>query len=255
MNNTSSYIRNRKGALSIYFTADYPSKGDTGKIILTLQETGVDLIEVGIPFSDPLADGPVIQHSSSVALQNGFTVEGLLDDLEAIRDQVRIPLVPMGYFNTFLQYGVERFLSKCSDLKIDTIIIPDLPPDIYEKQYKAMFNTYGVSPVFLITPQTTDERIAYIRTLSEAFVYAVADNSITGNNRDISEGQVQYFEKIKKLELEQPVMIGFGISTREHFRTACQYADGAIIGSAFIRALGSGGEVEESIRAFVKLFL
>lgn len=255
MNKTSDYIKDKKEVLSVYFTAEYPTKGDTRKVILSLQEAGVDMIEVGIPFSDPLADGPVIQHSSTVALQNGFTVDGLLADLELIRGEVYIPLVPMGYFNTFLQYGVERFLSRCRGLKIDTIIIPDLPPDIYEKQYRAMFNTYGVSPVFLITPQTTDERITYISTLSEAFVYAVADNSITGNNRDISEGQVQYFEKISRLGLSQPVMIGFGISTGEHFRTACQYADGAIIGSAFIRALGAGGKLEESIQAFVKLFI
>jgi tryptophan synthase alpha chain len=252
MNKTSDYIKEKKGVLSVYFTAEYPAKGDTRKVILSLQKAGVDMIELGIPFSDPLADGPVIQHSSTVALQNGFTVDGLLADLEAICEQVSIPLVPMGYFNTFLQYGVERFLSRCRDLKIDTIIIPDLPPDIYEKQYRAMFHTYGVSPVFLITPQTNDERITFISTLSEAFIYAVADNSITGNNRDISEGQLLYFEKISRLGLHQPVMIGFGISTGDHFRTACQYADGAIIGSAFIRVLGSGGEVEGSIRNFVK---
>lgn len=239
----------------MYFTAEYPSKGDTKKVILALQEAGVNMIEIGIPFSDPLADGPVIQQSSQVALQNGFTVDGLLTDLEAIVEEINIPLVPMGYFNTFLQYGFEGFLSKCRDLKIDTIIIPDMPPDIYESQYRNLFTTYGVSPVFLITPQTTDERIALISTLSEAFIYAVADNSITGNTREISAGQLQYFEKISRLGLEQPVMIGFGISTGEHFRTACRYADGAIIGSAFIRALGGGGDIEVAVRDFVKLIL
>lgn len=252
MNKTSQYIAAKKEVLSVYFTADYPSKGDTRAIILSLQAAGADLIEVGIPFSDPLADGPVIQQSSQVALQNGFTVDGLLNDLEAIQPQVSIPLVPMGYFNTFLQYGFERFLSRCEALGIDTIIIPDLPPDIYDRQYNSLFSTYGVSPVFLITPQTADARIAQINQLSEAFIYAVADNSITGNTRDISASQLQYFEKIKHSGLKKPVLIGFGISNKENFAIACQYADGAIIGSAFIRALEPGKDLSDTISDFVR---
>lgn len=251
MNKTGQYIQENKGLLSIYFTADYPKKGDTADIILALQKGGAGMIEVGIPFSDPLADGPVIQQSSQQALQNGFQVEGLIKDMEAISAEVNIPLVPMGYFNTVLAYGLEKFLSRCQKLGIDTVILPDLPLDIYESTYAKVFDKYGVALVFLITPQTSPQRIEKIDRLSHAFIYVVADNSITGSKQGFSQDQLAYFERIKSLSLSVPLMIGFGISSNETYRQACEYAQGAIIGSAYIKALSAGGDVKSATTQFI----
>jgi len=251
MNKTGQNIRSGSDLLSIYITSDYPEKGDTTKLILALQDAGVDMIEVGIPYSDPLADGPVIQESSQQALANGFSVNGLFDDLLSIKSEVRIPLIPMGYFNTMLRFGLERFLSKCQALDIDTVIIPDLPLDLYEAKYATLFREKGVHPVFLISPQTSEERIRKIDTLSEAFIYVVADNSITGSKSGISKSQLEYFERIKKMELKNPTIIGFGISDNASFTNACQYANGAIIGSAFIRSLSAEGFINEHVKRFI----
>ncbi len=251
MNKTGTYIASRSNLLSIYVTSDYPSKGDTTRTILALQSSGADLIEVGIPFSDPLADGPVIQDSSMMALENGFTLDGLFADLEIIKEQVTIPLVPMGYFNTVLAYGVDRFLSRCQSLGIDTVILPDLPVDYYQTNYRAQFQEKGVSPVFLITPRSSEERIRMIDDLSEAFIYVVADNSITGAKKGMSDGQLEYFERIQAMELKSPTVIGFGISDQQTFETASRYAKGAIIGSAFIRKVSEDGPLEEKIRTFI----
>ncbi|MCL4149256.1 UNVERIFIED_CONTAM: hypothetical protein GTU68_054719 [Idotea baltica] len=252
MNNTGLYINDSSELLSIYVTSDYPSKGDTVKSILALQSSGVDLIEVGIPFSDPLADGPVIQDSSMKALENGFTLDGLFEDLESIKKEVNVPLVPMGYFNTVLAYGVERFLDRCYSLAIDSVILPDLPVDYYQSHYQSLFQTKGVSPVFLITPRTAEERIKKIDALSESFIYIVADNSITGAKKGMSDGQLDYFKRIKAMNLKSPTIIGFGISDQKTFDTACQYAHGAIIGSAFIRAVSEEGKLEEKVNTFIK---
>lgn len=252
MNNTGKYIAARKDLLSIYLTADYPQKGDTAEMILALQDAGVDMIEVGIPFSDPLADGPVIQESSSQALKNGFTVEGLFQDLEKIQAEIKIPLVPMGYFNTVLSFGVERFLSQCQKLHIDTVILPDLPPEIFKKKYKELFDKHEVSPVFLITPQTSEARIKEIDSLSNAFVYAVSNNKVTGGTEDFSKEQLAYFQRIKTTKLGVPKLIGFGISDQHSFRQACDYADGAIIGSAFIKVLKKTNNIKEDILSFVQ---
>lgn len=237
MNKTGKYISERKNLLSIYFTADYPYKGSTKDIIVALQNAGADLLEVGIPFSDPLADGVVIQKSSYKALENGFLLDNLFADLEEIRPQITIPLVLMGYFNTVLAYDVEKFLKKCHSLGIDTIIFPDLPPVIYVDRYADLFEKYDVSPVFLITPQTSDLRINYLNGLSKAFIYAVADNSITGASADLSDKQLIYFNKIKATKFDVPVMIGFGISDKKAYEKACNYANGVIIGSAFIKSI------------------
>ncbi len=238
MNKTGKYIAERQNLLSIYFTADYPYKGSTKDIIIALQNAGADLLEVGIPFSDPLADGIVIQKSSYKALENGFLLDKLFDDLAAIKPQITIPLVLMGYFNTVLAYDVEKFLKKCHSLGIDAIIFPDLPPAIYASTYVDLFEKYDVCPVFLITPQTADDRIGYINSLSKAFVYAVADNSITGASADLSDKQLTYFNKIRAITLfDVPVMIGFGISDKKAYEKACNYANGVIIGSAFIKSI------------------
>jgi tryptophan synthase alpha chain len=210
------------------------------------------MIEVGIPFSDPLADGPVIQASSMKALQNGFRVDGLFEDLEQVKDEVTIPLVPMGYFNTVLSYGMERFLKRCQGLGIDSVILPDMPIDIYEAQFKALFEAHGLSPVFLITPKTEEARIRRIDALSKSFIYVVADNSITGSTGEVSQAQKDYFDRIKGMHLESPLIIGFGISDKASFDRACETANGAIIGSAFIKHVAEEGDLKSKIHEFVK---
>ncbi|NND93616.1 MAG: tryptophan synthase subunit alpha [Flavobacteriales bacterium] len=251
MNSTGQYVRDRNRLLSIYITSEYPNAGDTTKSILALESSGVDMIEVGIPFSDPLADGPVIQESSMQALVNGFKLAKLFEDLKQIREEVSIPLVPMGYFNTVLQYGVELFLKQCEDLAIDTVILPDLPIEQYKYTYRPLFKQYGVCPVFLISPRTEKERIREIDDLSESFIYMVADNSITGAKDGLSDSQEAYFERIKEMGLRSPIIIGFGISDKNSFDTATRFANGAIIGSAFIRAVSGEGDLEEKIQEFV----
>ena len=252
MNRTGEYIQGKADVLSIYFTAEYPQKGTTQEVILSLQDAGVDLIEVGIPFSDPLADGPVIQKSSQQALKNGFTLDGLFEDLKAIQADVTIPLVLMGYFNTALAYGMERFLAACKNVGVDTVILPDLPLAIYKKSYTDFFAAYGVSPVFLITPQTSNERIRQIDDLSNAFIYVVADNSITGGSGGFSTEQLHYFERIQARQLSVPLIIGFGISSHNTYRKACEYAQGAIIGTAFIKALADSTNIKQTISTFIQ---
>ena len=252
MNKTKIYLENRKNILSIYFTAEYPTKGSTQVMIKTLAQSGVDMIEIGIPFSDPLADGPVIQYSSKLALENGFTLDKLFADLFIIYQEIQIPLVLMGYFNTMLAYGIENFLKKCKTIGIDTVILPDLPPDVYEKSYQKLFKKYDVSPVFLITPQTPNNRLEYINKLSEAFIYEVADNTITGAKSGFSVNQIDYFSRIKKTNFKVPLIIGFGISDNKTYTEACKYANGVIIGSAFIKAIEKSKNLQTDIQAFIK---
>jgi tryptophan synthase alpha chain len=251
MNDTGKYIAGKKDLLSIYFTADYPEKGDTIKIIRSLQDASADLIEVGIPFSDPLADGPVIQTSSHRAIRNGFNLTGLFGDISTIRSEIKIPLVLMGYLNNALVFGIERFLVNCNESGIDTVILPDMPLDIYKKKYIRTFEKYDVAPAFLISPQTNNERIKEIDGLSKSFIYAVADNTVTGRTGGVRGGQYDYFERIRNLELNSPVLIGFGISDNKSYRTACEYSNGAIIGSAFIRAITDCNDLDASIRNFI----
>jgi tryptophan synthase alpha chain len=242
MNKVGKLATETQHILSIYFTADFPQKGSTQDLILSLTEAGAHLIEVGVPFSDPLADGVVIQKSSQKALENGFTVDGLFADLACLQDKKTAPLILMGYFNTVLVYGV------------DTLILPDLPFDVFEKQYKALFAQFGVSLVFLITPQTSEERVRKIDALHAPFIYAVADNSITGNTKQFSDKQVAYLQRIKEWNLQTPVLVGFGISDKATFETVCQYMQGAVIGSAYIRSLedAQAGELKARTFAFVR---
>lgn len=252
MNKTGEYLAKNKNILSVYFTADFPVKGCTNEIIISLQNAGIDMIEVGIPFSDPLADGLVIQNSSKKSLENGFTLDNLVKDLKKIQHQINIPIVIMGYFNPILSFGLDDFLAACQSLAIDTVIIPDLPPDLYMKTYVSLFQKNNVSPVFLITPQTKKPRIELIDSLSNAFIYAVAENTITGGSKGFSDQQLRYFEKINESSFHVPAMIGFGISDHKGFVEACKYAQGVIIGSAFIRLLEKTNNINETIQHFTQ---
>ncbi len=241
MNRIQSKLEENKKLLSIYFTAGYPNLNDTVSIIQDLEKNGVDMIEIGLPFSDPLADGPTIQESSTAALKNGMTTETLFNQLKDIRKTVEIPLIIMGYFNPMLQYGVEAFCKKCQEIGIDGLIIPDLPVDVYHEEYQAIFEKYGLVNVFLITPQTSDERIQYIDSVSNGFIYMVSSASTTGAKSGFGNEQTQYFERIAKMDLKNPQVIGFGISNNETFTAATKYAKGAIIGSAFVKHLTTNG--------------
>jgi tryptophan synthase alpha chain len=251
MNTIESIFKYKKDILSVYFTAGYPELNDTVSIIKSLERSGADLIEVGIPYSDPLADGPVIQQSSSKALKNGINPDIVFEQLHSINGTIKIPLVIMAYLNQLLVYGFEKFLYSCSLTGIQALIIPDLPLYEYETKYKALFETYGLSNVFLVTPQTSDERIRKIDNLTDAFIYLVSSSSITGVKNTVSEQQITYFERIKGMGLKNPTLIGFGISDHHTYKTACAHASGAIIGSAFIKALSGPSTVEQKVNEFV----
>ena len=237
MNRIQKKLKEDKKLLSIYFSAGYPALNDTVEIIKKLENSGVDMIEIGLPFSDPLADGPTIQESSTQSLKNGMHTELIFEQLKDIRKSVSIPLVLMGYFNPMLQYGVEAFCRKCKEIGIDGFIIPDLPADVYHEQYKEIFEKYELLNIFLITPQTSDERIRYIDTISEGFIYMVSSASTTGAKSGFGDIQQNYFKRISDLNLKNPQIVGFGISNKETFLQATTYAKGAIIGSAFIKHL------------------
>ncbi len=245
------FINNTKNILSVYFTAGYPNLNDTTTIINTLSKSGADLIEIGIPFSDPLADGPTIQNSSEIALKNGMSLKLLFEQLANIRKTTNIPLILMGYLNSVIQYGVESFCKKCKETGIDGLILPDLPTNIYVDNYADIFKKYDLKTIFLITPQTDNSRIKYIDSISDSFIYMVSSASTTGAKSDISEAQQKYFQKISNMNLKNPKLIGFGISDKKTFESACQFAEGAIIGSAFIKALTNSKSIEKNIENFV----
>jgi tryptophan synthase alpha chain len=247
------FARKHENILSIYMTAGYPALDDTVQILRALQDHGADMVEIGIPFSDPLADGPVIQHSSQVALANGMSLKLLLSQLEGIRETVQLPLVLMGYLNPILRFGMEDFLKRCSRVGIDGVIIPDLPPDEYASDFKTLYNNHGIHNALLITPHTSEERIRRIARLTGGFLYMVADASTTGAKSSVKGHQVDYFRRIGKMKLQVPGLVGFGISNHETFIAACAHARGAIIGSAFIRMLDEEGSGEEKIGEFIRM--
>ena len=251
MNRINKVFNKKKNLLSIYFTAGFPDINDTLKIIKELDKSQVDMIEIGLPFSDPLADGPTIQKSSEKALSNGMTTNLLFDQLKDLRKISDIPVVIMGYFNPILQYGIEKFCSNCKDVGIDGLIIPDLPADIFKKNYKIIFEKYKLNMMFLITPQTSNERINLIDDLSKGFIYMVSSYSVTGAKDSFDKYQIEYFKRIKKLNLSNPLLIGFGISNKKTFQTACQNSNGAIIGSAYIKYIENHGV--SKTRDFIKL--
>jgi tryptophan synthase alpha chain len=247
------FKKNSKGLLSIYYTAGYPNLTDTLTIAKTLETCGADFLEIGFPYSDPVADGPVIQASSKQALDNGMTLGVLFDQLKDLRKQVNIPILLMGYVNVMLQYGVDAFCRKCQEVGVDGCIIPDLPMYEYEEMYKDVFENYGLSNIFLVTPQTSEERIRKIDSLSNAFIYLVSSSATTGNNLSVSGSASAYFERISKMNLRTSVMIGFGISDKATYEKACNFASGAIIGSAFVKALDGNG-LDQSIQQFMQQF-
>ncbi|NLN33819.1 MAG: tryptophan synthase subunit alpha [Flavobacteriaceae bacterium] len=235
MNRIQQKLAENKKILSIYFTAGFSELNDTQSIIEALEKSGVDMIEIGLPFSDPLADGPTIQASSTKALENGMTTEILFEQLKDIRKTVSIPLIIMGYFNPILQYGVEEFCAKSAEIGIDGLIIPDLPVDVYHENYQSIFKKYNLTNVFLITPQTSEERIRYIDSLSDGFIYMVSSASVTGARNSFGSEELDYFKRIHEMNLKNPQIVGFGISNKETFESATVYAKGAIIGSAFVK--------------------
>ena len=241
MNRINQKMQENKKLLSMYFTAGYPLLNDTVKIIQNLEASGIDMIEIGLPFSDPLADGPTIQNSSTAALKNGMTTKVLFEQLKDIRKSVTIPLILMGYFNPMLQYGVEAFCKKCNEIGIDGLIMPDLPLDVYQEQYEAIFKKYDLKNIFLITPQTSDKRIRQIDAASDAFIYMVSSASVTGSKSGFGNEQTAYFKRIDAMNLNNPQVVGFGINNAETFQQATKSAKGAIIGSAFIKHLTEHG--------------
>lgn len=249
MNRINKKLQEEGKLLSIYFTAGYPAPEDTVPIIEELEKSGVDMIEIGLPFSDPLADGPTIQESSRIALEQGMTTRKLFEQLEGIRPHVSIPLIIMGYFNPILQYGVEAFCRDCKLAGIDGLIIPDLPVEEFMAHYQEVFLEHDLICVFLITPQTPEERIRYIDSVSKGFIYMVSSSSVTGTTTGFGPSQMEYFERIAGLGLEKPQVVGFGIKDSETFQQATKYSRGAIIGSAFIKHLTESGT--ENIQEFV----
>jgi len=256
MNRINNLFQNKKeNILSVYFTAGFPNLNDTVEIIQQLEKNGVDLIEIGMPFSDPTADGPTIQRSSEIALKNGMSLQLLFEQLKDIRKTVKIPLILMGYLNPVYQFGVERFCEKCAETGIDGTILPDLPLDEFEQDYKPVFEKHNLHNILLITPQTGESRIRQIDAASSGFIYMVSSSSTTGAGKKVEDFQRSYFERIQNMNLKNPRLIGFGISDHSTFKNACKYASGAIIGSAFVQALQSGTELDKTIPAFVRNFL
>ena len=251
MNRINKLFEDKKdNILSIYFTAGYPNLNDTTEIIKTLDECGVDLIEIGMPFSDPIADGPVIQDSSNVAIDNGMNLNLLFEQLEGIRKITDIPIILMGYVNPVYQFGYDNFIKKILKCDLDGLILPDLPLDDYENKFKSVFDMENLSFISLITPNTSEDRIKKIDDNSNGFVYMVSSSSTTGKKSSFDNKQIDYFQKIRSLSLKNPTLIGFGISDKESFTLACKYSNGAIIGSKFIQSL-SKSNIKESIRSFV----
>ena len=233
------FTTKNKRVLSVYYTAGFPSLSDTLAIAIKLEEAGVDMLEIGIPSSDPIADGTTIQQSSACALSNGMSIRLLFEQLADLRKYVRIPVLLMGYLNPVMQYGIENFCMKAKEVGVDGVILPDLPLFEYEHIYKSCFEQYGLSNVFLINPRTEEERIRKIDELSNGFIYMLSSNATTGNSLEQTADLITYYERVKGYRLLNPLMIGFGINTHQQFNRACEYANGAIIGSAFIRFLNS----------------
>ena len=248
------FSEKNKNILSIYFTAGFPKLNDTGKILPALQKHGADLIEIGMPYSDPLADGPVIQQSSMIALNNGITIKKLFEQLENRRNDIHVPLILMGYLNPVMQYGIEEFCRDAHNTGIDGIILPDLPLYEYENEYKSIFEKFNLDFIFLITPETTADRIRKIDKLSSGFIYAVSSSSITGTDKNM-HAQEQYFQRLEDMKLKNPVMVGFGIKDFQTFSQACRHTAGAIIGTAYIKAIENSVDIESDTSAFLNSIL
>ncbi len=245
------FAEKKNNVLSIYYTAGYPEIGATLKIAQALEKAGADFLEIGFPYSDPLADGPVIQHSSQIAIENGMTLKLLFQQLKDLREQITIPVLLMGYVNPMLQYGVANFCRDAAEAGVDGVIVPDLPLDEYEDLYKEEFIKNGLSNIFLVTPQTAEDRIRKIDDLSNGFIYLLSSSSTTGKNLNESDDITNYYERIKAMELKNPLIIGFGISDKRSFDRANKYVNGAIMGTAFVKTIGNKEDYLSHISEFI----
>lgn len=245
------FDRKKSGVLNIYLTAGYPHPESTLPVIKALEEAGADLVELGMPYSDPLADGPVIQQSSSVAIANGMSITKLFQQLEGLRPHCQVPVVLMGYMNPVIQYGFEAFCAEASRLGVDGLILPDLPEFEFESLYGPVIRKYGLDFIFLVTPETSEERVRRLDSLSSGFLYAVSSSSTTGSEKDMSAVSA-YLGRLQSMQLKNPVLVGFGIKDKATFEQASQHAAGAIIGSAFVKALENAVDPEAEARKFVK---
>ncbi|MBO9571522.1 MAG: tryptophan synthase subunit alpha [Chitinophagaceae bacterium] len=244
------FKRKKNRILNVYCTAGFPEADSTLKVMSALQQSGADMIELGMPYSDPLADGPVIQASSTKAIEKGMTLSKLFADLKDFRGTINLPVILMGYMNPVLQYGFENFCKKAAEVGIDGLILPDLPMYEFETEYGAIIKKYGLKFIFLVTPETSDERIKKLDNLSSGFLYAVSSSSTTGNEKNMG-GQSEYFKKLQSLKLNNPVLIGFGIKDKNTFDAACEYAAGAIIGTAYIKAIDNASSVSDTTQQFI----
>jgi tryptophan synthase alpha chain len=251
-NRLAALLAQKANLLNIYFTAGFPQLADTVTILESLAQAGADVIEIGMPYSDPLADGPTIQQSSQRAIDNGMTLRLLFEQLRGIRARVQTPLILMGYLNPVLQFGIEAFCQAAAEVGVDGLILPDLPLAEYEAEYRPVFKRYGLSNIFLVTPQTSEARIRRIDALSDSFIYLVSSASTTGAKAGLSDDQLAYFERIRAMQLRTPQLIGFGIADRASFERACAHARGAIIGSAFIKLLAASQNLPADIGRFVR---
>ena len=243
------FQRKQERVLNVYCTAGFPELDSTMVVMKALQDNGADLIELGMPYSDPLADGPVIQASGMRALQNGMTISLLFEQLKSFRKEVNVPVVLMGYLNPLIQYGFENFCAKAAEVGIDGLIIPDIPIFEFESTYKQVIKKYNLDFIFLITPETSEERILQLDKLSSGFLYAVSSSSITGSDKDFSPVET-YLQKLQNMKLKNPILVGFGIKDKTTFETASKYTNGAIIGSAYIKALENSKDLDQSTKRF-----
>lgn len=254
MNRLNQLFSTKKdNLLSVYYTAGYPEINTTLDIAEALEKAGADFLEIGFPYSDPVADGPTIQHSSEKALQNGMCLNLLFEQLTQLRKRVSIPVLLMGYVNPIMQYGVERFCKKAAEVGVDGVIVPDLPMYEYETLYAKFFTGNNLSNIFLVTPQTSEDRIRKIDALSNSFIYLLSSSSITGGNLQVSANIETYYRRVKAMQLKNPAIIGFGISDNKSFAKATQYAAGAIVGSAFVKLLATDNYLAK-VPEFVKSF-
>jgi tryptophan synthase alpha chain len=248
------FAAKKKNVLNVYCTAGYPNLNSTIEVLTALQQNGADMIEIGMPYSDPLADGPVIQHSSMIALENGMSITTLFEQLKSLRPTIQVPVILMGYMNPILQFGIEKFCAAAEAAGVDGIILPDLPMYEFETIYQQLFQQHNLKFIFLVTPETSEERVRKIDSLSSGFLYAVSSSSTTGSNKVISDQSV-YFKKLHDMQLGNPVLVGFGIKDKPTFQSACAYTNGAIIGSAYIKALENSNDIASTTKEFLNTII